>query len=64
MTDTQIAITEETREELQWVKLLSMSGSYDQAIRRLIEDSGFEVPDEAPSEGGWRRLVVDGGSGR
>ena len=64
MTDTQIAISEETRDDLQWVKLLSMSRSYDQAIRRLIEDSGFEIPEDPPAEGGWRRLVVDGGSGR
>lgn len=59
MADTQIPLSEETREKLRWVKLLSMSQNYDEAIRRLVEESGFEVPDEPVSEASFKRLVVE-----
>lgn len=60
MADTQIPLSEETREKLRWVKLLSMSQNYDEAIQKLVEESGFEVPDEPVSEASFKRLIVEG----
>jgi hypothetical protein len=60
VTDTQIAITEERRRQLKWVKALTLSRGYDEAIEALIEESELEIPEGDPTQGRMRRLVLEG----
>lgn len=42
---TQIPVTEDVRERLRFVKLLSGSETYTETVELLFEESGFEPPE-------------------
>lgn len=46
MINTQIPIKSETRKRLKMLKAVTFSDNYDETIDKLIESSGYQVPED------------------
>lgn len=61
MGETQIPLSEDVRADLKWVKFLSGKTSYSEAIDHLIEEAGYEVPEEDFDTRSARKRLTFGG---
>lgn len=60
MADPQIPVEPAVREKLRWVKLLSGSNNYSEVVNHLIDEAGYDVPEEPVSEADAKTLLIGG----
>lgn len=54
---TQVSVTREARAQLKWCKILSGKDSYSAVIEHLIEEAGYEVPEEEFAEDNVKKVM-------
>jgi hypothetical protein len=60
MGRTNVAVSEEAKRKLKWIRAFTASSNYTGAVEALVDESDYEIPDGDPTRAKMREVVMEG----